>query len=60
MKYNLYSYILLYYTYFDTFISLGLATGIKMLLIIIVLCGLSAAVARKNGVDDSGRSDQNK
>ena len=58
--YILYAYILLYYAYFDTFISLGLATGIKMLLIIIVLCGLSAAVSRKNRVDDSGRSDQNK
>ena len=58
--YILYAYILLYYTCFDTFISLGLATGIKMLLIIIVLCGLSAAVSRKNRVDDSGRSDQNK
>ena len=31
-----------------------------MLLLVTVLYGLSAAVARKNRVDDSGRSGQNK
>ena len=54
---NIFLYIILILIYS---FSLGLTAGTKMLLLVTVLCGLSAAAARKNKVDDSGRSGQNK